>query len=78
MCEGLADEQDPMSTIPATSKDTGYTYRNVYCALCHGDRDIEYWRPRLECPSLNHRYNVTQYNLSSSLKYLSEKESWGK
>ncbi|KAI5721147.1 hypothetical protein M8J77_016905 [Diaphorina citri] len=77
MCENLVDDQDPMSTMPVTSKESGQTYRNVYCALCHSDNAIEFWRPRLECPSLNHRYNISQYSLSSSLKYLSEKESWG-
>ena len=50
--------QDPISFMPVTSLSTGITYRNIKCAICHGDtpgrttdgtEQLRFWNPRLEC-----------------------------
>lgn len=51
------DQADPLTSMPVTSHATGFTYRNAFCALCHGDMDaakgrVDVWNPRLECPSV--------------------------
>ena len=35
-----------------TSNVTGWTYRNIYCAVCHGVsvKDIIFWNVDLHCP----------------------------
>lgn len=61
MAEDDGEQADPVSSMPVTSHVSGYTYRNAFCALCHGDLDldktkgkrrVDIWRPRLECPSV--------------------------
>ena len=56
-CERDVDERqmhpDPMAFMPVTSTATGFTYRNVHCARCHGDTPaLRFWNPRLECNSI--------------------------
>ena len=39
--------------MPVTNANSGITYRNYYCAVCNSDSvDIQFWRPRLACPTL--------------------------
>lgn len=43
---------DFITGYPVTSGDTGHTYKNVYCAWCHGDRQrVVYWKPVFQCRS---------------------------
>ncbi|XP_037073712.1 uncharacterized protein LOC119094905 [Pollicipes pollicipes] len=45
---------DPLAALPVTSRDSGVTYRNVYCAICHGDTArLEFWRVRATCPAVS-------------------------
>ncbi|CAG0921325.1 unnamed protein product [Notodromas monacha] len=45
--------EDPLATMPVTSKATTHTYKNYYCAACHNDVTSPIvWVPRLECPSI--------------------------
>lgn len=47
-CENRDD--DFITGYPVTSNDTGHTYKNVYCAWCHGEqRRVIYWKPLFQC-----------------------------
>lgn len=40
----------PVSKYPVTGSVTGHLYRNVYCALCHGEpQGVLYWKPNITC-----------------------------
>lgn len=76
MCEtGSYNKRDPVSGLPATSHNTSITYRNSYCALCHGDTQLELWTPRIECPTLNIQHNLTRENFTNMLVY--NQTGWG-
>ncbi|KAG8277915.1 uncharacterized protein LOC124367750 [Homalodisca vitripennis] len=80
MCEtGSNNKRDPISGLPATSHNTSITYRNSYCALCHGDTQLELWTPRIECPTLNIQHNLTRENFTNMLVYnhTRNQPSWG-
>ncbi|XP_070560466.1 uncharacterized protein [Ptychodera flava] len=40
--------KDSLSTIPVRAAD-GNTYRNVFCAQCNHQRDVEFWRAKASC-----------------------------
>lgn len=48
-CEWRDD--DFISAYPVSSSDGGHAYyKNVWCALCHGERrQVVYWKPRFVC-----------------------------
>ncbi|XP_039292823.1 uncharacterized protein LOC111061963 isoform X3 [Nilaparvata lugens] len=79
LCEpgGDRDPSDPLAALPVTSPDTGRTYRNAYCALCHGETAIDLWKPRLECASLGYTHNYTRDKVSQNLYFDDQKDSWG-
>lgn len=73
--------RDPVATMPVTSHQSGLTYRNVHCALCHGDiypNSTDVWKPRIECPSLMQSLipNMTIVDISRALSFEAEKNSW--
>uniref|UniRef100_A0A0K2TT31 G-protein coupled receptors family 2 profile 2 domain-containing protein n=1 Tax=Lepeophtheirus salmonis TaxID=72036 RepID=A0A0K2TT31_LEPSM len=78
-CEGM-NQSDPVGNTPVTSMTTGFTYKNYYCALCHGDSNsIRFWKSRLECPTIT-GYSDRFRNISK--KYVEERleirgEQWG-
>ena len=79
-CEESSQKSDPVGSMPVTSKATGITYKNYYCAVCnHASADVQFWKPRLECPTLkgyNSRFNnITKSFLMDNLKY--SKGQWG-
>ena len=52
-CKGSTSKGDPLARMPVTSSTTGITFTNYYCAVCnHAGRDVVFWKPRLECPTL--------------------------
>jgi len=52
-CENTDSLNDPFGALPVTNAETGFTYNNYYCAICHQDQgDLRIWNPRLECPTL--------------------------
>jgi len=41
---------DFVSGYPVTGAETGHTYKNAYCAWCHGERRrVVYWKPAFKC-----------------------------
>ena len=55
-CKGSKSKGDPLARMPVTSSTTGITFANYYCAVCnHAGRDVVFWKPRLECPTLQVR-----------------------
>ena len=73
--------RDPVATMPVTSHRSGLTYRNVHCALCHGDlhpNSTDVWKPRIECPNLMQSLtpNLTIVEISRALSFEAEKNSW--
>lgn len=55
-CKGSTSKGDPLARMPVTSSTTGITFTNYYCAVCnHAGRDVVFWKPRLECPTLQVR-----------------------
>ncbi len=80
-CEARDQVSDPFGTTPVTSVNSGFTYRNYYCAVCNKDSlDIKFWRPRLECPTLtgysNRFKNITKDYIEANLT-LSDDKHWG-
>ncbi|KAK6637740.1 hypothetical protein RUM44_008162 [Polyplax serrata] len=79
-CE-MADISDPLMTLPVTSHKTGITYRNIHCALCNSDADnasIDFWVPRLECPSLHLGTSVEMpHNVTDMLVWNGPRNQWG-
>ena len=52
-CKGSNSKGDPLARMPVTSTTTGITFTNYYCAVCNqAGRDVVFWKPRLECPTL--------------------------
>ena len=83
-CENLDAKSDPFGTTPVTNNVSGVTYRNYYCAICNFDASLgtlQFWRPRLECPTLNshvHRYkNISKEFVSSHLRFSKARNVWG-
>ena len=82
-CENLDAKSDPFGTTPVTNNVSGVTYRNYYCAICNSDASLgtlQFWRPRLECPSLNsiHRYkNISKEFVTSHLRFSKARNVWG-
>ena len=79
-CEESTQNSDPVGSMPVTNKATGITYKNYYCAVCnHASADVQFWKPRLECPTLqgyNSRFNnLTKSFLMDNLQYI--KGQWG-
>eukprot|EP00092_Neocalanus_flemingeri_P055123 GFUD01065044.1.p1 GENE.GFUD01065044.1~~GFUD01065044.1.p1 ORF type:complete len:925 (-),score=203.73 GFUD01065044.1:75-2849(-) len=79
-CEDSAQNSDPVGSMPVTSKATGITYKNYYCAVCNqASEGVQFWKPRLECPTLqgyNSRFNnITKSFLMENLKY--NNGQWG-
>lgn len=78
MCERASEEySDPITGIPATSKETKVTYRNIYCAVCHGETKLELWKPRVECGTINPDANLTGQDVTSLLQFDEETGDWG-
>ena len=51
--QGSDSKGDPLAQMPVTSRSSGITFSNYYCAVCnHAGRDVVFWKPRLECPTL--------------------------
>ena len=82
-CEnpGKALDQDPFGSTPVTSMDSGFTYKNYFCAVCNYDSvDVRFWRPRLECPTLtsysNRFHNLTKDFVKDNL-IANEAGRWG-
>lgn len=50
-CEKKIDQNTANTEVPVTDTTTLYTYRNRFCALCHGvsDSDMKFWRARISC-----------------------------
>lgn len=64
-----------------TSLNSGFTYKNYFCAVCNDDSiDVQFWRPRLECPTLtsysNRFHNLTKKFIEDSL-IMNEVGRWG-
>ncbi|KFM70659.1 hypothetical protein X975_18559, partial [Stegodyphus mimosarum] len=38
---------------PVTSKSSGVTYANIFCAFCNGDYDLQYWDVEYRCEGQN-------------------------
>jgi hypothetical protein len=83
-CENLNSESDPFGTTPVTNNISGVTYRNYYCAICNSDASpgtLQFWKPRLECPTLNahvHRYkNISKEFAMSRLRFSKSRNVWG-
>ena len=83
-CENLEAKSDPFGTTPVTNNVSGVTYRNYYCAICNSDAflgSLQFWRPRLECPTLNshvHRYkNISKEFVTSHLRFSKARNVWG-
>ena len=44
---GSASGRRPSETfyaVPVSSRTSGLVYRNVYCAVCHGEEDVGFWK----------------------------------
>jgi len=41
----LADRSsaETFYAVPVSSRVTGLVYRNIYCAMCHGEEDVSFW-----------------------------------
>ena len=80
-CEKNILTSDPIGSLPVTSPTSGITYKNFQCAVCNGDSqlDLQFWQPRLECPTLqgyNARFgNISKEFLLENLKF--NKGQWG-
>ena len=37
------NKSDPISFVPVTENSTGFSYSNVYCAICNGVKNFSYW-----------------------------------
>ena len=41
-------DHDPFGSTPVTSLQSGFTYKNFFCAVCnHDSLDVRFWIPRL-------------------------------
>lgn len=81
-CENPNEVSDPFGTTPVTNSETGATYRNFYCAVCNADsKSIQFWKPRLECPTLtgyfNRFKNVTIQFIYERLEFDENRSQWG-
>ncbi|KAK9512150.1 hypothetical protein O3M35_000635 [Rhynocoris fuscipes] len=77
-CEMASEDvRDPLVSIPATSRKTGITYRNLYCSLCHREEDLNLWHPRIECPYMPGLHNLSRDDIVKQLEYRPKEELWG-
>ena len=83
-CENLDSKSDPFGTTPVTNTISGVTYRNYYCAICNKDASpgtLQFWRPRLECPTLNahvQRFkNISKEFVVAHLRFSKARNVWG-
>ncbi|GIX71311.1 uncharacterized protein CDAR_568921 [Caerostris darwini] len=74
-CRSSAEDNDnPFLMIPVTSKVTGTTYKNYFCAVCNEDiymDQLALWDLTLEGQS-----NASEVHLMSALRYSPEFKSW--
>lgn len=77
MCE-REDEgnQDPLSGLPVTSHVSQITYRNPYCAICHGEKQVDFWKAWMECPTIKNQQNLTSEYIKH-VKFNTTKQAWG-
>ncbi|XP_014244248.1 uncharacterized protein LOC106663710 isoform X1 [Cimex lectularius] len=76
-CERASENQrDPVAGIPVTSNNTGITYRNMYCSICHDDHyDLHVWHPRIECDRVP--YHLSRQDSQKLLAFDEKLSSWG-
>ena len=48
-CRARDASFDRFLELPVTAPRTGVLYKNVFCALCNGERDVTYWNVELQC-----------------------------
>ncbi|XP_071176603.1 uncharacterized protein [Mytilus edulis] len=65
LCEKETDLIQNLTLVPVTSK-TRTTYRNVYCAQCHGETDLEPWTIDINCQKF------ADFNFLSSFEEIAE------
>ena len=54
-------EDDPLSSLPVISRDSGVTYRSFHCAACHRDAArLVFWRVQAVCPGTSQLLTVTE------------------
>ncbi|GIX92031.1 uncharacterized protein CEXT_350131 [Caerostris extrusa] len=74
-CRNDAEDNDnPFLMIPVTSKVTGTTYKNYFCAVCNEDINMDQltlWDLTLEGQS-----NASEVHLMSALRYSTKFKSW--
>lgn len=64
-CERRDD--DFISTYPVSSGEKGHAYKNVWCALCHGERRrVVYWKPLFVCYGHDGRVLPLQVRLENA------------
>ncbi|XP_060865236.1 uncharacterized protein LOC132941271 isoform X1 [Metopolophium dirhodum] len=60
-------DDDFISTYPVSSSDGTHTYKNVWCALCHGERRrVVYWKPLFVCYGRDSRVLPVQVRLENA------------
>ena len=61
-----------------TSTANNYTYRNVYCAMCNGEKteDLDFWDLEMDCsdPSLNNE--ESNATVANQLRQVIQKKSF--
>ncbi|GIY31440.1 uncharacterized protein CEXT_504331 [Caerostris extrusa] len=74
-CRNAAEDHDnPFLMIPVTSKVTGTTYKNYFCAVCN--EDIHMDQLTLWDLSLEGQSNASEVHLMSALRYSTKFKSW--
>ncbi|CAH1404570.1 unnamed protein product [Nezara viridula] len=76
-CENASDNvSDPIAGIPATHPQSGITYRNLFCAICHQVtiKELDFWHPRIECAGIPLKMNQ---NVSELIYFHEENKYWG-
>ncbi|XP_035227461.1 uncharacterized protein LOC118199672 isoform X3 [Stegodyphus dumicola] len=58
---------------PVTSKSSGVTYANIFCAFCNGDYDLQYWDVEYRCEEENYLIPSRKQQNRGSM-YNSQKE----
>lgn len=49
LCSANYTSKQTFRLPPVTSRRTNLTYRNIFCAECHNDTDVESWFPSINC-----------------------------
>ncbi|CAH1404569.1 unnamed protein product [Nezara viridula] len=76
-CENASDNvSDPIAGIPATHQQSGITYRNLFCAICHQVtiKELDFWNPDIECSGIPRKMDL---NISELLYFHEENKYWG-